>query len=54
MSAKGNDRMRRQRQMGLPQIQKMVECIVARYRPDRAILFGSHARGEGTTESDVD
>ena len=46
--------MRRQRQRGLPQIQEMVERIVVRYHPDRVILFGSHARGDGTPESDVD
>jgi len=46
--------MRRQRQHGLPQIQEMVERIVVRYHPDRVILFGSHARGDGTLESDVD
>lgn len=53
-SAKGKGHMLRQRQSGSPQIQEMVERIVERYHPDRVILFGSHARGEGTTESDVD
>lgn len=46
--------MRKQRQHGLPQIQKMVERIVVRFHPDRVILFGSHARGDATPESDVD
>ena len=35
-------------------IQKMVECIVAQFQPEKIILFGSHARGDGTSDSDVD
>jgi len=35
-------------------IQKMVECIVAQFQPDKIILFGSHARGASTADSDVD
>jgi predicted nucleotidyltransferase len=32
----------------------MVRRIVARFDPDQIILFGSHARGEGRPDSDVD
>jgi predicted nucleotidyltransferase len=35
-------------------IQQMVERIVSRFHPEKIILFGSHARGEGTPDSDVD
>jgi predicted nucleotidyltransferase len=35
-------------------IQEMVDRIVRRFGPERVILFGSHARGEGGDESDVD
>jgi uncharacterized protein len=35
-------------------IQMMVWRIVRQFRPDRVILFGSHARGEGGPDSDVD
>lgn len=36
------------------QIREMVDRIVARFHPDRIILFGSHARGEAGADSDVD
>ena len=32
----------------------MVELIVAQFQPEKIILFGSHARGDGTPDSDVD
>jgi len=32
----------------------MVQRIVRRFRPERVILFGSHARGEAGPDSDVD
>lgn len=32
----------------------MVKRIVERFDPERVILFGSHARGEATPDSDVD
>lgn len=32
----------------------MVRRIVKRFHPDRVILFGSHARGTGGPDSDVD
>jgi predicted nucleotidyltransferase len=35
-------------------IRQMVERIVARFRPQQIILFGSHARGEAGPDSDVD
>ena len=36
------------------QISRMVDRIVERFQPERIMLFGSHARGEGTPDSDVD
>jgi len=36
------------------QIQKMVERIVAQFRPEKVILFGSQARGDAGPDSDVD
>ena len=35
-------------------IQRMVNRIVKEFQPERIILFGSHARGEGGPDSDVD
>lgn len=35
-------------------IHTMVRRIVRQFRPERVILFGSHARGEGGPDSDVD
>ncbi len=35
-------------------IQRMVNRIVREFQPERVILFGSHARGEGEPDSDVD
>jgi predicted nucleotidyltransferase len=35
-------------------IDRMVKRIVKRFRPEMIILFGSHARGEGDLDSDVD
>lgn len=35
-------------------IQKIVRQIVARFRPQKIILFGSYARGKPTPDSDVD
>jgi len=32
----------------------MADRIVARFKPEKIILFGSHARGEGGQDSDVD
>jgi len=35
-------------------IRRMVDRIVRKFQPERVILFGSHARGEGGPDSDVD
>ena len=35
-------------------IREMVRRIAAQFRPDKIILFGSHARGEAKPDSDVD
>jgi len=35
-------------------IRQMVERIVTQFQPEKIILFGSHARGDGTADSDVD
>lgn len=35
-------------------LDSMVERIVARFHPEKIILFGSHARGEATFDSDLD
>jgi predicted nucleotidyltransferase len=35
-------------------IQRMVHRIVKEFQPERVILFGSHGRGEGGADSDVD
>lgn len=35
-------------------IREMVERIVDRFRPERVVLFGSHARGDAGPDSDVD
>ena len=35
-------------------IQQMVSRIVTQFHPEKIILFGSHARGDGTADSDVD
>jgi len=37
-----------------PVVSKMVERIREAVHPDRIVLFGSRARGEGTPTSDVD
>lgn len=36
------------------QIRQMVRRIVREFDPDKVILFGSHARGEASPDSDVD
>ncbi len=35
-------------------IDRMVKRIVKRFRPEKVILFGSHARGDAREDSDVD
>ncbi len=37
-----------------PPIAQMVRRIVRRFRPHKIILFGSHGRGMGGSDSDVD
>lgn len=36
------------------EIEEMVDRIVRQFQPERVILFGSHARGDGGPDSDVD
>jgi uncharacterized protein len=38
----------------LQAIQKIVQQIVERFRPQKVILFGSYAQGKPTPDSDVD
>ena len=35
-------------------LDEMVQRIVKRFHPDRIILFGSHAKGDATDNSDLD
>jgi len=35
-------------------LEQITHTIVERFRPRRIILFGSHARGDATAESDLD
>ncbi len=35
-------------------IEAIAQLIVERFEPEQVILFGSHARGEGGSHSDVD
>lgn len=35
-------------------LRQAVDALVANFRPDRVILFGSHARGTADARSDVD
>ncbi|MBI4573074.1 MAG: nucleotidyltransferase domain-containing protein [candidate division NC10 bacterium] len=35
-------------------LQQAVDALVERFRPERVILFGSHARGTADVRSDVD
>jgi uncharacterized protein len=38
----------------LGHIDRLVKRIVEKFRPERIILFGSHARGEAGPDSDID
>jgi predicted nucleotidyltransferase len=40
--------------VAIPDIQKLVDQIVERFKPCRVILFGSYASGMPTADSDVD
>jgi len=46
--------MQRSQTTAREKIQEMVERIVRQFRPERVILFGSHARGYAGPDSDVD
>ncbi len=46
--------MARSRESVKKQIEIMVDRIVQKFQPERVILFGSHARGDGGPDSDVD
>lgn len=46
--------MARSRESVKKQIEIMVDRIVQKFQPERIILFGSHARGDGGPDSDVD
>ncbi len=37
-----------------PAVRRLVEQIAARFRPERIILFGSHANGTADEGSDID
>lgn len=43
-----------QTQVMLDDIKAIVERIVSRFHPQKVILFGSHAYGDPTPDSDVD
>ena len=38
----------------LSDIQTLVDKIVREFHPEKIVLFGSHARGDARTDSDVD
>ncbi|MFH0823829.1 MAG: nucleotidyltransferase domain-containing protein [Pseudomonadota bacterium] len=40
--------------MGRGLIEDITDAIARRFNPVRIVLFGSHARGEATEESDID
>jgi len=40
--------------VAIPDIQKLADQIVERFKPCRVILFGSYASGTPTADSDVD
>ncbi|MFH0965458.1 MAG: nucleotidyltransferase domain-containing protein [Planctomycetota bacterium] len=46
--------MRRSSRSLRREIRRMTDRIVRKFRPEKIILFGSHARGEGRPDSDVD
>lgn len=37
-----------------PSVQKIVDFVVQEVKPEKIVLFGSHARGTAETDSDVD
>ncbi len=36
------------------ELTRVVQCLVDFFHPERVYVFGSHARGEATPESDID
>jgi predicted nucleotidyltransferase len=42
------------REVTQDEIRKFIDDVVTRFKPERIILFGSHASGSTTLESDVD
>src|SRR5947208_3858441 len=46
--------MRTENSIENKEIRQMVRRIVSQFRPERIILFGSHARGDSGPDSDVD
>jgi predicted nucleotidyltransferase len=46
--------MRRTSQSVQRDINRVVQRIVRQFHPERVILFGSHARGQASSDSDVD
>jgi predicted nucleotidyltransferase len=46
--------MARKRTAGQEYIDRIVKRIVARFHPEKIILFGSRARGEAGPDSDID
>jgi predicted nucleotidyltransferase len=40
--------------VGLDEIQALSDAIAQRFDPERIFLFGSHARGDASDDSDVD
>ena len=46
--------MRKSNLVERKEIRQMLGRIVRRFRPERIILFGSHARGDAGPDSDVD
>lgn len=42
------------RRLSTVRLRRLIAPVVERYHPERVILFGSHAYGRPTTDSDVD
>lgn len=46
--------MKKEKEPAREKIDELVSRIVERFRPEKIILFGSHARGTAGTDSDAD
>jgi len=46
--------MRKKKELVQEKIEELVRRIVERFRPEKIILFGSHARGTAGQDSDAD